>query len=123
MGAWISYHPQDKEHYHILDFVAAVALSLLLCFLFVGIAIASDIFMNAIEKICGTTKTVKVVTEEAGVVITNTKEVQVWNDTVANLSLMALGSSAPEILLSAIEITGGLGKQLPGDLGPGTIVG
>ena len=26
---------------------------------------------------------------------------QVWNDTVANLTLMALGSSAPEILLSA----------------------
>ena len=25
---------------------------------------------------------------------------QVWNDTVANLTLMALGSSAPEILLS-----------------------
>ena len=25
---------------------------------------------------------------------------EVWNDTVANLTLMALGSSAPEILLS-----------------------
>lgn len=31
---------------------------------------------------------------------------QVWNATVANLSLMALGSSAPEILLSVIEIAG-----------------
>lgn len=33
-------------------------------------------------------------------------EVRVWNDTVANLSLMALGTSAPEILLSIIEIVG-----------------
>ena len=30
--------------------------------------------------------------------------VNVWNPTIANLTLMALGSSAPEILLSTIEI-------------------
>ncbi|KAG8224884.1 hypothetical protein J437_LFUL004625 [Ladona fulva] len=48
-------------------------------------------------------------------------EVRIWNDTVANLTLMALGSSAPEILLSVIEISG---KNFEaGDLGPGTIVG
>ena len=29
---------------------------------------------------------------------------QTWNPTVANLTLMALGSSAPEILLSCIEL-------------------
>ena len=44
-----------------------------------------------------------------------------WNDTVANLTLMALGSSSPEILLSIIEICGN--NFLAGDLGPGTIVG
>ena len=48
-------------------------------------------------------------------------EVRIWNDTVANLTLMALGSSAPEILLSIIEIIGNDFKA--GDLGPGTIVG
>jgi len=48
-------------------------------------------------------------------------EVRIWNDTVANLTLMALGSSAPEILLSCIEIIGN-GFEA-GDLGPGTIVG
>merc|ERR1712079_548552 len=47
--------------------------------------------------------------------------VKVWNETVANLSLMALGSSAPEILLSVIEIWAKGFKS--GDLGPGTIVG
>ena len=30
--------------------------------------------------------------------------VKVWNETVANLTYMALGSSAPEIMLSVIEI-------------------
>ena len=48
-------------------------------------------------------------------------EVRIWNDTVANLTLMALGSSAPEILLSVIEIIGN-GFEA-GKLGPGTIVG
>ena len=45
----------------------------------------------------------------------------VWNPTIANLSLMALGSSAPEILLAIIEIIGNNFEA--GDLGPGTIVG
>ncbi|KIH52102.1 hypothetical protein ANCDUO_17798 [Ancylostoma duodenale] len=49
------------------------------------------------------------------------EEVKVWNPTVANLTLMALGSSAPEILLSIIEIVGNGFRS--GDLGPGTIVG
>ncbi|VDN38211.1 unnamed protein product [Cylicostephanus goldi] len=49
------------------------------------------------------------------------EEVKVWNPTVANLTLMALGSSAPEILLSIIEIIGNGFRA--GDLGPGTIVG
>lgn len=40
---------------------------------------------------------------------------------MANLTLMALGSSAPEILLSIIEIVGNNFEA--GDLGPGTIVG
>ena len=50
------------------------------------------------------------------------KTVAVWNPTVANLTLMALGSSAPEILLNVIQAGGELGK-MPGELGPATIVG
>jgi len=47
--------------------------------------------------------------------------VRIWNETVSNLTLMALGSSAPEILLSVIEVVGNNFEA--GDLGPGTIVG
>jgi len=49
-------------------------------------------------------------------------KVKVWNPTVANLTLMALGSSAPEILLNVIETVKTLGAK-PGELGPSTIVG
>ena len=49
-------------------------------------------------------------------------DVPIWNATVANLTLMALGSSAPEILLSVIETLKNINEQ-PGELGPSTIVG
>ena len=49
-------------------------------------------------------------------------EVPVWNPTIANLTLLALGSSAPEILLSVIESMKDLGKPA-GVLGPASIVG
>merc|ERR1719515_143045 len=46
----------------------------------------------------------------------------VWNATVANLTLMALGSSAPEILLSVISTVKDI-EAIPPELGPSTIVG
>ena len=49
-------------------------------------------------------------------------KVPVWNPTVANLTLMALGSSAPEILINIAETLKTLGQK-PGELGPSTIVG
>lgn len=67
--------------------------------------------MCAIERITSTKRRVKlkpgeVPDPENGSTVTEYKEVYVWNPTVANLTLMALGSSAPEILLSIIEIVG-----------------
>lgn len=45
-----------------------------------------------------------------------------WNDTVAGLTLMAIGTSAPEIMIAVVEAFKGLGE--PADsMGPGTIVG
>ena len=49
-------------------------------------------------------------------------EKQLWNATVANLTLMALGSSAPEILLSIISTCKDI-EAIPPELGPSTIVG
>lgn len=51
-----------------------------------------------------------------------TRTVLLWNATVANLTLMALGSSAPEILLAVLETASTLGG-CPGELGASTIVG
>lgn len=86
---------------------------------FFGVAIISDIFMAAIEVITSAEKTVTR-RNRAGDTVQIT--VSVWNATVANLTLMALGSSAPEIMLAILETCTTLG-QVPGELGPSTIVG
>lgn len=92
---------------------------LCLLFFFLGVSIISDRFMSSIEIITSKEKEIKVKDKVTGKerVVT----VKIWNETVSNLTLMALGSSAPEILLSVIEICGN--KFEAGDLGPSTIVG
>ena len=50
------------------------------------------------------------------------KKTLIWNPTLANLTLMALGSSAPEIILNIYETIITLGGT-PGELGASTIVG
>merc|ERR1711902_112261 len=93
--------------------------AVLMLWLFIGVAIVSDKFMESIEMITAQEKEVSVKDPRTGK--TQVIIVKVWNETVANLTLMALGSSAPEIMLSVIEIWAKGFKA--GDLGPGTIVG
>ena len=89
-------------------------------YIFMGIGIISDIFMEAIEVITSQTIT-KEIKDSQGNIIGSIEEI-VWNPTVANLSLMALGSSAPEIMLSVIETITFI-ERTPCELGPSTIVG
>ena len=88
-------------------------------FLFLGVSIIADRFMAAIEVI--TSKEREVTVKKPNGEETQVVNVRIWNETVSNLTLMALGSSAPEILLSVIEIIGN--RFEAGDLGPSTIVG
>ena len=60
-----------------------------LLYSFFGISIVSDLFMGAIEKITSSTK--KITLASAGDDEPEVIEVPVWNGTVANLTLMALG--------------------------------
>lgn len=103
----------------IAYWLLAIAYFSALIYLFLGVAIVSDIFMSSIEVITSQTKKIKYEDNDG---VERFLEVSVWNPTIANLTLMALGSSAPEILLSIIETVTTLGST-PGELGPSTIVG
>jgi len=90
-----------------------------LVYIFVGVSIISDLFMDSITVITSAKRVVQV--RDVNANVTN-KTVLVWNSTVANLTLMALGSSAPEIMLNVLETCMTLGSK-PGELGASTIVG
>lgn len=88
-------------------------IGLMWCFM--AVALIADKFMGAIERVTASQYRKKL---PSGRVVS----VLVWNETVANLTLMALGSSAPEILLAVIELVL-INNFFSGSLGPSTIVG
>jgi len=101
-----------------------VIYCVLLFWCFLGVALIADIFMAAIETITSKEEAVTQQVQkdvDSDELVEKEFTVKVWNDTVANLTLMALGSSAPEILLSVIEVT--TNDFYSGELGPSTIVG
>ncbi|XP_060734999.1 sodium/calcium exchanger 1b isoform X2 [Tachysurus vachellii] len=89
-----------------------------LAYMFLGVSIVADRFMASIEVITSQEREITIKKPNGE---TTTTTVRIWNETVSNLTLMALGSSAPEILLSVIEVCGHNFEA--GDLGPSTIVG
>ncbi|XP_060943339.1 sodium/calcium exchanger 1b isoform X2 [Limanda limanda] len=89
-----------------------------LVYMFLGVSIIADRFMASIEVITSQEKEITIKKPNGE---TTTTTVRIWNETVSNLTLMALGSSAPEILLSVIEVIGH--RFQAGTLGPSTIVG
>ncbi|KAK6753708.1 hypothetical protein RB195_012974 [Necator americanus] len=108
---FLDLSPGDKIMRGLIYFVV-------IAYCFLGVSIVADRFMSSIEVITSMER--KIVVKRPGLDPMEV-HVRIWNDTVSNLTLMALGSSAPEILLSIIEI---IAKKFEaGDLGPNTIVG
>ncbi|XP_072265581.1 sodium/calcium exchanger 1 isoform X2 [Pyxicephalus adspersus] len=110
---WEPQNPSygDKIARATVYFVAMV-------YMFLGVSIIADRFMSSIEVITSQEKEITIKKQNGE---TTKTTVRIWNETVSNLTLMALGSSAPEILLSVIEVCGH--NFQAGDLGPSTIVG
>uniref|UniRef100_A0A8C5QQU9 Calx-beta domain-containing protein n=1 Tax=Leptobrachium leishanense TaxID=445787 RepID=A0A8C5QQU9_9ANUR len=113
LPAWLPHPPStgDRAARAIVYFVALV-------YMFLGMSIIADRFMASIEVITSQERRVTYRKPNGEVTVTS---VRIWNETVSNLTLMALGSSAPEILLSIIEVVGRGFES--GDMGPSTIVG
>ncbi|XP_075943044.1 solute carrier family 8 member 4b isoform X3 [Anarhichas minor] len=113
LPVWNPQNPSvgDKVARAIVYFVAMI-------YMFLGMSIVADRFMSSIEVITSQEKEITIKRPNGE---TTTATVRIWNETVSNLTLMALGSSAPEILLSVIEVCGHNFEA--GSLGPSTIVG
>lgn len=106
--------PQNPYEYTYPSSARGILYGIALAYCFLGVSIVADTFMGSIEAVTSRRRQVRL---KSGRLVT----VRVWNDTVANITLMALGSSAPEILLSVIELF--KNDMYSGELGPSTIVG
>ncbi|XP_026225618.1 sodium/calcium exchanger 2a isoform X1 [Anabas testudineus] len=113
LPVWLPLNPPLGE-----QAARAIVYFLGLMYMFLGVSIIADRFMASIEVITSQEKEVTITKPNGETTVTT---VRIWNETVSNLTLMALGSSAPEILLSVIEVCGH--NFDAGELGPGTIVG
>ncbi|XP_056314100.1 sodium/calcium exchanger 2a [Danio aesculapii] len=113
LPVWLPHDPPLA-----MQAVRATIYFAFLLYMFLGVSIIADRFMAAIEVITSQEKEVTVTGANGEKTVMT---VRIWNETVSNLTLMALGSSAPEILLSVIEVCGHGFES--GELGPGTIVG
>nr|KAG5712330.1 hypothetical protein BaRGS_023909 [Batillaria attramentaria] len=61
-------------------------------YMFLGVSIVADRFMAAIEVITSKEKDIVIKKPDGQTTVVS---VRIWNETVSNLTLMALGSSAP----------------------------
>ncbi|XP_052448596.1 sodium/calcium exchanger 2-like isoform X1 [Carassius gibelio] len=113
LPVWLPHDPSLA-----MQAVRAVIYFAFLLYMFLGVSIIADRFMAAIEVITSQEKEITVTGANGEKTV---MKVRIWNETISNLTLMALGSSAPEILLSIIEVCGHGFES--GELGPGTIVG
>ena len=116
-SSWLSLPAEDLWP----DWIRTLLYTFVILYLFIGIAIAADIFMLSIEMITSKKRIIVAFDYEKKESVE--REVCVWNETVANLTLMALGSSAPEILIAVIETLSSLGQTNQQSLGTFTIIG
>ncbi|CAI5484974.1 unnamed protein product [Closterium sp. Yama58-4] len=87
---------------------------------FVGLAAIVRVFMAALDRISSTYAMVSRRDPETG--REERRMEKVWNSTVVNIALMALGTSAPEIVIAVVDALKHL-NQGPGVLGAGTVLG
>ncbi|KAH9610043.1 hypothetical protein KSS87_006870 [Heliosperma pusillum] len=92
-----------------------------LAYCFIGLSAITARFFRSMENVVKHSRKV-VVIDPITKVETVTYE-KVWNYTIADITLLAFGTSFPQISLATIDAIRNLGSLYAGGLGPGTLVG
>ncbi|WJX19922.1 hypothetical protein P8452_09545 [Trifolium repens] len=92
-----------------------------LAYCFIGLSAITARFFQSMENVVKHTREVVVIDPVTKAeIITHEK---VWNYTIADISLLAFGTSFPQISLATIDAIRNIGNLYAGGLGPGTLVG
>ncbi|KAL0459699.1 UNVERIFIED_CONTAM: Magnesium/proton exchanger [Sesamum latifolium] len=114
---YLLFHAETKLGNGFRGFLYFVALA----YCFIGLSAITARFFRSMENVVKHTRTVEEIDP-----CTNTKivkHIKVWNYTIADITLLAFGTSFPQISLATIDAIRNLGNLYAGGLGPGTLVG
>lgn len=94
---------------------------LAVAYCFIGLSAITGRFFRSMENVVKQTR--KVVEIDPYTKAETVRYEKVWNYTIADISLLAFGTSFPQISLATIDAIRNLGNLYAGGLGPGTLVG
>ncbi|KAL0457918.1 UNVERIFIED_CONTAM: Magnesium/proton exchanger [Sesamum latifolium] len=94
---------------------------LALAYCFIGLSAITGRFFRSMENVVKHTRTVKERDPFTNKMVVKYKKV--WNYAIADIALLAFGTSFPQISLATIDAIRNLGNLYAGGLGPGTLVG
>ncbi|XP_037430126.1 magnesium/proton exchanger 1-like isoform X3 [Triticum dicoccoides] len=101
--------------------VRAFLCTVALAYCFIGLSAITARFFKSMESITNHSREVVTIDTETNMPIV--KHEKVWNYTIADIALLAFGTSFPQISLATIDAIRNLGQLTAGGLGPGTLVG
>ncbi|XBI72129.1 hypothetical protein VPH35_066155 [Triticum aestivum] len=101
--------------------VRAFLCTVALAYCFIGLSAITARFFKSMESITNHSREVVTIDTETNTPIV--KHEKVWNYTIADIALLAFGTSFPQISLATIDAIRNLGQLTAGGLGPGTLVG
>nr|XP_043611129.1 magnesium/proton exchanger [Erigeron canadensis] len=101
--------------------VRAFLYFLALAYCFLGLSSITARFFRSMEHVVQQTRMVLEVDPVSNTKIV--KHVRFWNYTIADITLLAFGTSFPQISLATIDAIRNIGSLYAGGLGPGTLVG
>ncbi|XP_072955233.1 magnesium/proton exchanger [Typha angustifolia] len=94
---------------------------LYLAYCFFGLSAITARFFRSMENIVKQTRQIVDIDPDTNDQVV--KYEKVWNYTIADITLLAFGTSFPQISLATIDAIQNLGQLTAGGLGPGTLVG
>ncbi|GMY16938.1 magnesium/proton exchanger 1 isoform X1 [Fagus crenata] len=92
-----------------------------LAYCFIGLSAITARFFRSMENVVKHTQRVVQIDPSTNAEIV--KHEKVWNYTIADITLLAFGTSFPQISLATIDAIRNIGSLYAGGLGPGTLVG
>ncbi|XAR58428.1 hypothetical protein NMG60_11013813 [Bertholletia excelsa] len=99
----------------------AVLYFLGLAYCFIGLSAITARFFRSMASVVKHSRTAEKINPSTGTEII--RHEKVWNFTIADISLLAFGTSFPQISLATIDAIRNIGQVYAGGLGPGTLVG